>query len=138
MWGPAHYPRGSVRAVTRQAIFSSNNGEVAEVKDGVARGLRRGEAAMLMRYEGIYATKLLTVMGDRSGFQWADGPENNFMGQLVNAKLRKMKILSSDLCTDAEFLRRVSLDLTGMPPKTEQTRASPAHIWPGSSSRSDV
>src|SRR6266700_1150576 len=119
----AHYDDGSVRDVTRQAIFSSNNGDVAEVKDGVARGLRRGEAAILIRYEGIYATKLLTVMGDRSGFQWADVPENNFIDQHVNAKLRKMKILSSDLCTDAEFLRRVSLDLTGMPPKAEQVRA---------------
>ncbi len=131
----AHYPDGSVRDVTRQAIFSSNNGDVAEVKDGVARGLRRGEAAILIRYEGIYATKLLTVMGDRSGFQWADVPENNFIDHLVNAKLRKMKILSSDLCTDAEFLRRVSLDLTGMPPKPEQVRAFLADKSPGKEKR---
>ena len=30
-----------------------------------------------------------------------------------------MKILPSDLCTDLEFLRRVSLDLTGLPPTAE-------------------
>ena len=27
-----------------------------------------------------------------------------------------MKILPSDLCSDAEFIRRVYLDLTGLPP----------------------
>jgi hypothetical protein len=34
-----------------------------------------------------------------------------------------MKILPSELCTDAEFIRRVSLDLTGLPPKPERVRA---------------
>jgi hypothetical protein len=44
-----------------------------------------------------------------------------------------MKILPSDLCTDAEFIRRVSLDLTGLPPTAAEvreflanTRATPA------------
>ncbi len=34
-----------------------------------------------------------------------------------------MKLWASDLCTDAEYLRRISLDLVGMPPTLEQTRA---------------
>ena len=34
-----------------------------------------------------------------------------------------MKILPSDLCTDLEFLRRVSLDLTGLPPTPETVRS---------------
>ena len=33
-----------------------------------------------------------------------------------------MKILPSGLCTDAEFVRRVHLDLTGLPPTAEQVR----------------
>src|SRR6185503_3187017 len=49
--------------------------------------------------------------------------ENNFVDKHVNAKLRKMKILPSDLCSDAEFFRRVYLDLTGMPPKPDKVRA---------------
>jgi len=35
---------------------------------------------------------------------------------LVNAKLRKLRIVPSELCTDEEFLRRVSLDITGTMP----------------------
>src|SRR6202044_3558511 len=40
-----------------------------------------------------------------------------------DAKLEKMKLWASDLCSDAEFLRRISLDLVGLPPTLEQTRA---------------
>jgi Protein of unknown function (DUF1549)/Protein of unknown function (DUF1553) len=119
----ARYADGSTRDVTREAHFSVSNTEVSDVnKDGLVKGLRRGEAALLVRYEGIYATALLTVMGDRSGYQWADVPENNFIDQHVNAKLRKMKILPSELTSDGEFMRRVYLDLTGLPPKVEKVR----------------
>ena len=34
-----------------------------------------------------------------------------------------MKIQPSGLCTDAEFLRRVYLDLTGLPPTADDVRA---------------
>ncbi len=119
----ARYADGSTRDVTREAHFSVSNTEVTDVNPaGVVKGLRRGEAALLVRYEGIYATALLTIMGDRSGYQWTDVPENNFIDRHVNAKLRKMKILPSELTTDAEFMRRVYLDLTGLPPKAEKVR----------------
>src|SRR5262249_19831698 len=38
-------------------------------------------------------------------------------------KLQRVKILPSGLCTDAEFIRRVYLDLTGLPPLPEQVVA---------------
>ncbi len=119
----AHYPDGSVREVTRDAILSSNNGDVAEVKADVVTGLRRGEAAVLVRYEGCYATKLVTVMGDRTGYKWNEVAEYNNIDQFVDAKLKKIKSAPSELCTDAEFIRRVSLDLTGLPPTPERVRA---------------
>lgn len=118
----AHYPDGGTRDVTREAIFVSNNSDVAEIKDGRVTGVRRGEAAIQVRYEGSYATKEVTVMGDRSGFAWKQPPENNYIDKHVNAKLKRMKILPSELCTDAEFIRRVSLDLTGIPPQPDRVR----------------
>lgn len=120
----AHYGDGSTRDVTREAVFSISNTEVCEVnKDGLVKGLRRGEAAVLVRYEGVYGTRLLTIMGDRTGYQWAEVPEYNFIDHHVNAKLRRMKILPSALCSEAEFIRRVYLDLTGQPPKPGKVRA---------------
>ncbi|HAB15251.1 MAG TPA: DUF1549 and DUF1553 domain-containing protein [Verrucomicrobiota bacterium] len=119
----AKYPDGSTRDVTREAILSSNNEEIALVKDYTLTALRRGEMAVLVRYEGLYAAREVVVMGDRTGFAFSPMPENNALDRLVNAKLAKMKINPSDLCTDAEFLRRVYLDLTGQPPTADATRA---------------
>lgn len=131
----AHYPDGRTRDVTREAVFSSSNNDVATVADGIVTGLRRGEGAILVRYEGNYATVPLSVMGQREGFVWTAPPEYNFIDQHVHAKLRKRKILPSELCTDAEFLRRVSLDLTGLPPTAERVKAFLADPTPSREKR---
>lgn len=119
----ASYPDGSARDVTREAVFESSNSDVAEIKANTIRSVRRGEAAILIRYEGLYSARQVTVMGDRSGFEWASTPEYNFIDKHVHAKLKRMKILPSEVCTDAEFVRRVYLDLTGLPPASEVARA---------------
>ncbi len=115
---------GNVRDVTREAFLETGNMEVAAAnKSGMMTALRRGEAPILARYEGAYASTTLTVMGDRSGFVWSQPPAYGRIDELVAAKWKRMKILPSGLCSDAEFLRRVTLDLTGLPPTTENTRA---------------
>jgi hypothetical protein len=132
----AKYPDGSTRDVTREAHFSVANTEVAQIDgSGQLTGLRRGEAAILVRYEGIYGTRLLTIMGDRSGYEWQPVAENNFIDRHVNEKLRRMKALPSELATDAEFLRRVSLDLTGLPPKSDRVRSFLSDATPSAQKR---
>lgn len=131
----AHYPDGTTREVTRDAVITSNSEEIAKVKGHTVTGIRRGEAAILIRYEGNYASQEIRIMGDRSGYQWADVPEYNYVDEHVHAKLRKMKILPSALCTDAEFIRRVTLDLTGLPPTADKVRAFLADAAPSKDKR---
>jgi hypothetical protein len=50
-------------------------------------------------------------------------PTPTRIDELVVGKLRKLGIVPSDLCTDAEFLRRVSLDLTGTLPTAAEVEA---------------
>jgi hypothetical protein len=120
----ATYSDGSVRDVSAEAFIESSNLEVATVdKQGLVTAVRRGEATMQARYEGSYAATPLIVMGDRSGFVWKDTPQFNYIDTLVEEKLQQVKILPSDLCTDAEFIRRVYLDLTGQPPQPNEVRA---------------
>lgn len=120
----ATFDDGSTRDVTRDAVFETSNFEVATVSGaGQVKAVRRGEAAILVRYEGTYASNTVLVLGTRDGYQWKDSPEFNFVDTHVNNKLKRLKIQSADLCTDADFLRRVSLDLTGLPATGEQTRA---------------
>jgi len=122
----ATYADGRKRDVTREAFVESGNTEVAEAVKGQAamiRTLRRGEAPVLVRFEGSYAATTVTVMGDRTGFVWEAPPANNAIDTFVAAKLQRTKTLSSGLCDDYEFVRRLSIDLTGLPPTPEQVRA---------------
>jgi len=77
---------------------------------------------VLARYEGNYAATTLTVMGNRTGFVWEEPPTWGKIDELVAAKWKRMKIQPSELCTDLEFIRRVYLDLTGLPPSPEDIR----------------
>ncbi len=104
----ATYTSGEVRDVTREAFLDSANTEVvAAGKAGVMTALRRGEAPVLARFEGNYASTTMTVMGDRTGFVWSEPPAYSKIDQLVAGKWQRMKILPSGLCTDAEFVRRI-------------------------------
>ncbi|GIW98048.1 MAG: vegetatible incompatibility protein HET-E-1 [Pirellulaceae bacterium] len=119
----AEYPDGSRRDVTHESFLESGNSEICvSHPGGRVQGLRRGEAPILVRYEGAYAASTLTVMGDREGFVWTPPPVYNHIDELVAAKWQRMKILPSEVCNDAEFLRRVRLDLTGLPPSVEELR----------------
>ena len=120
----ATYSNGEVRDVSREAFLESANSEVAVAgRAGLITAVRRGEAAVLARFEGNYASTTMTVMGDRSGFVWSESPAFNKIDELVAAKWKRMKILPSGLCSDADFLRRVHLDLTGLPPSADDVRA---------------
>ena len=77
-------------------------------------------------------------MGDRQGFVWQPPETWGRIDELVAAKWQKMQILPSELCTDVEFLRRVSLDLTGLPPTAEQVRAFLADPRPSRVKREEL
>ncbi len=120
----ATYADGTQRDVTAEAFIESGNTDVAAVnKAGVVTTLRRGEAPVLARFEGAYAATTITAMGDRAGFVWEQPETWNRIDELVAEKWQRMKILPSPLCSDDEFLRRVSLDLAGLPPSAAEVRA---------------
>src|SRR5262249_35756438 len=55
-------------------------------------------------------------------FEFPQVPEFNYIDSLVHAKLRKLRIAPSELCTDEEFLRRVFIDIVGILPTVEEYR----------------
>ncbi|HZZ72321.1 MAG TPA: DUF1549 and DUF1553 domain-containing protein [Pirellulales bacterium] len=135
----ATYTDGSVRDVTAEAFVEGGNIEVLEAnKSGLVTALRRGESAVLVRFEGNYAATTITCMGDRADFVWKDQPVNNYIDELVNAKLQRVKTSASGLCSDTEFLRRIHLDLTGLPPTPAEVRAFLADTRDTNTKRNEI
>jgi WD40 repeat protein len=135
----ARYADGYVKDVTAEAFLDSGNGDVIEAdKKGLMTSLRRGEAPILARFEGSYAATTITVMGDRSGFAWKEPEKWNKIDELVAQKWQRMKIEPSGVCSDEDFLRRIHLDLTGLPPKPEEVTAFLADPRDTRTKRSDI
>ncbi|MBN9119517.1 MAG: DUF1549 domain-containing protein [Planctomycetes bacterium] len=135
----ATYADGRVRDVTAEAFIESSNTEVATVdKTGLVTTARRGEATMLARYEGAYDASTVVIMGDRTGFAWEQRPVHNYIDALVDAKLKKVRVQASELADDATFLRRVYLDLTGLPPTPEEVVAFTSDRRDGRQKREEV
>ncbi|MGN6543745.1 MAG: DUF1549 domain-containing protein [Aureliella sp.] len=120
----AHFADGTARDVTLNVAYLSSNQSVATVgESGLVKGSRRGEAAILVRFLEHVETLPLMFVEDVPDFHWPDRPQANEIDRLVDAKLRQLSYAPAEVCTDAEFLRRVSLDLTGLLPKLEDTKA---------------
>lgn len=117
------YADGTTRDVTEDATVESNVPDVAAVDGANVKGARVGEAALLVRYQGKFATVPVTVLNPKPGFAWSALPQHNYIDRHIDAKLKRLKIQPSPVVDDAAFLRRASLDLTGQPPKPEQVRA---------------
>lgn len=118
------YADGTSRDVTRLSNFSSSDPAVADVTpNGLVEFKRAGEVAILCRYLEEMVSVRLTYLEPREGFTWPNPPEHNFIDTHVFAKLRQMSIAPSDLCSDAEFVRRAYLDCVGRLPTVAETRA---------------
>ncbi|MEZ6067122.1 MAG: DUF1549 and DUF1553 domain-containing protein [Planctomycetaceae bacterium] len=119
-----YFTNGEVRDVTPLTVFSSSSEAVASVSEaGLVEKQSRGETAILARYLDKMDTVEIKFLEDVPGFQWNDPAELNFIDQHVNAKLRQLQILPANLCSDDEFIRRVTLDVAGRLPTVAETQA---------------
>lgn len=119
----AYFSDGSRRDVTWLSAFSSSDESVAVVdRQGLVQFKQPGEVAILARYLETMVTVRLTMLRPDPQFAWPNVPENNLVDRLVFAKLKRLQIPPSDLCTDAEFLRRIYLDVCGILPTAEEVR----------------
>ena len=130
----AVFKDGQSRDVTAEATVESNVPDVARMSDSESatsvKGERIGEATLLVRYQGKFTTVPVTVLNPKSGFVWNALPQNSFIDQHVDAKLKRLKIQPSNPADDGAFLRRVTLDLTGQTPLPEEIRAFLADATP--------
>lgn len=116
----AKYSDGTDRDVTTLAFFSSNNEGSAEIaQTGHVTAHVRGEAFIMARFDTHTVGSQFIVLP--KGLQYEDPktPELNYIDTLNHAKLRKLRIIPSEVCSDEEYLRRVFVDITGTMPTVE-------------------
>jgi hypothetical protein len=124
----AYFSDGTTRDVTRWAVYEVSN-QAATVSAGgevrAADDQRSGvaETAILVRYLNRQATVEVAFIPDGKHFYWSDVQEFNFVDHHVFAKLKRLRLQPSSLCSDSVFLRRAYFDLLGIPPSVEEARA---------------
>lgn len=130
----ARYSDGRLSDVTRWARYSSTNAAVAEVDaGGIVTMVGRGEAAITVAYDTSVLYARLTVPHDNDLTESDFGrlTVNNYIDELVLAKLRKLRIAPSDLASDSDFVRRAYLDATGTLPTAGEVEGFLADTAPG-------
>ncbi len=118
---------GQREDVTPLCRFRTNDDSVAVVdEDGRVTSAGPGDSHVVAFYDNeVVAVPVLRPRRDAAASLAQPTPPTipASVDGFVLAKLRKIGVQPSDLCTDAEFLRRVSIDLTGTLPTPEEVNA---------------
>src|SRR3954471_15016755 len=117
----AKYSDGTDRDVTSLALFLSNNDNAAKIDgNGDVTAGERGEAFVMARFHTFTIGVPFITLPKGLQFAWPNPPEANYIDTLVHAKLKKLRIEPSGLCTDEQFVRRLYLDIIGILPTPEE------------------
>lgn len=125
----AQWNSGEREDVTCLSRFQTNNDGVVTVdRDGLTTSMGEGDTHIVAFYDnGVAAIPVLRPYRG-VGFQPAIArtgklearPTDHPIDRFVNAKLNKLGLIPSEISTDAEFLRRVSIDMTGTLPTPDE------------------
>ncbi|MBM3457404.1 MAG: DUF1553 domain-containing protein [Armatimonadetes bacterium] len=119
----AHLSDGTTQDVTEKALFSSNDDAIAAVDGaGLVSAKRAGETAIMVRYLGQVGVSRIAVLPPWKLPTSASVAKHNYVDEHVQARLQKLRVQPSELCTDEEFLRRAMLDTCGIIPTPEEVR----------------
>ena len=121
----ATYSDGSDRDVTRLTTFSTSNDNSVKIdpRTGLMTSAKRGEAFLMGRFHTFTEGMQTIIIPAQTSYSKPDLPVANYIDTHVYNKLHKLRIIPSDLSTDAAFLRRVHIDLIGrLPTPGEQHR----------------
>lgn len=115
---------GSREDLTLFSDFRVNDDYVAELTPlSEVRGIRPGDTAVVISYRGnVQGVRALVPVPVAKDFVFPQARAVNFIDRLVQAKLRRLNVVPSDLSGDAEFLRRVTIDTIGSLPSPEEVR----------------
>ncbi len=117
----AHWDSGTIEDVTELCRFSSNDDAIAAIDEhGHLQSGERGDTHVVIYYDN--AVVPIPVLRPLGTLPEKPSKLSKPIDQLVQTKLDKLGIIPAGSCTDAEFIRRASLDITGILPETDRVR----------------
>ena len=124
-----HWKDGTSEDITELTRFRSNDESIATVnEEGVVTITGKGDTHIIAFYDnGVQPVPVTRPVSDQVGEAFPDVATSTKVDELIVAKLQKLGVVPSPKCSDEEFLRRVSLDLTGslpLPPEIRKFVAS--------------
>jgi hypothetical protein len=119
------YSDGSRVDLTSMVRYTSSDEAIATVSaSGRVTPKRNGEITVLVRTLGqVDAMRIAVALRPEAPASAAAPPVRSFIDEAIFSKLRQVKMAPSALSTDAQFVRRVYLDLIGTLPTPEEALA---------------
>lgn len=125
----ATWSDGIVEDVTAAAQYDTLNESIARVTAaGLVTAQGKGEAHIMVRFHGQPALAQVSLP-----FAKLDAPlafSGNYIDKHLAAKWQELGLTPSSLCSDEEFLRRLSLDAIGTLPTPDEIKAFLADTRP--------
>lgn len=120
----ARWDDGSTEDVTCLCRFQTNDPQICDVtQGGLVTSNEPGDTHIVAFYDnGVVPVPVIRPVSPNYGDKYPAVATRTRIDELVTEKLRKLGTLPSEVCNDAEFLRRVNLDLTGTLPTSEEVR----------------
>jgi len=113
----AKYSDGTSRPVNRLGLYLTNNKATADIdENGLVTAGKRGDTFVFARFAKYTAGAEIIVLPNDKNFKFPKVPEANYIDTVVDAKLQQLRIVPSGVSSDEQFVRRVYLDLIGLPP----------------------
>lgn len=121
----AVWPDGTREDVTPLCRFVTNSEQVGKITEtGLVTATEPGDTHVVISYDNaVVPVPVIRPVSDKFGDKYPQVATFNKVDEFVIEKLRKLGVVPSDLASDAEFFRRVSLDLTGTLPTSSEVEA---------------
>jgi hypothetical protein len=113
---------GTERDLTSRAVYETGSPLIEVSADGRARGVAVGETVVLVRYLDRQVGVRVAIFPQRAPWSPPQPGSTQLVDRHIDAKLHKLKLPPSDVCDDATFVRRASLDLIGVLPTADEAR----------------